>query len=409
MEQKKRAALPTNLKNKNYSAILNIFHTNQALSANDISYQTGISRATVMKAINSFIARGLVESAGKGASTEIGGKKPELFRFCMRRYLLCIGLWSTEMVVSLYDLTNTLIIQEKTKYHMEDDVSTFLDSIQKTADRLLAQADQGRDLLYGVSLCLGGYLDEETGVLQYSALTPEWGKNIPLKQMLSERFPNAEITVDNVARMSACAAVLDQPRYIDKRVATIYTDVGVSACYINHGHVEHGAHSLIGEIGLMAVSVTDSDAYRQTAPALFSTLVNDHKICSDILKNKEKLQGSLLNQYKDELEIMHVFKAAEEKDAFAMEVMRRIAWIFSTVLNNMIVNFDPDCVIIQGTYSHAGEWFDACLKEGMECFRRITSAPELEIIYDRSPLISLQMIGMSKVMNRKFFSSEEWL
>lgn len=409
MEQKKRGALPSNLKNKNYAAILNIFHTNKALSANDISYQTGISRATVMKAINSFIARGLVESAGKGESTEIGGKRPELFRFCMRRYLLCIGLWSSEMVVSLYDLTNTLIVQQKAKYNMKDDVDTFLDTIQKISESLLKQMEHGRELLYGVSLCMGGYLNEETGVLQYSVLTPEWGKNIPLKQMLAERFPNVEITVDNVARMSACAAVFDQPGYLDKRVATIYTDVGVSACYVNRGHVEHGAHSLAGEIGLTAIAVTDSDAYQSTAPALFSTLVNDNAICGNVLENKEKLKKSVLNRYKDNLKITDVFQAAEEGDSFAREVMRRTAWIFSAALNNVIVNFDPDYVIIQGTYSHAGEWFDSCLKEGMECFSRMTSAPKLEIIYDQRELISLQMSGMTKVMIRKFFSSEEWL
>ena len=173
MEEKKRAALPSNLRRKNYLSILNIFRTGKTLSANDISYQTGISRATVMKAINSFVSKGLVESAGKGDSTEIGGKKPELFQFCMKRYLLCIGLWSSEMVVSLYDLTNTLIAQKTANYNMKDDVHTFLDTIQRAAENLLNQVNSESELLYGVSLCLGGYLDEKTGVLQYSILTPE--------------------------------------------------------------------------------------------------------------------------------------------------------------------------------------------------------------------------------------------
>ena len=66
-----------------------------------------------------------------------------------------------------------------------------------------------RDRLYGVSLCMGGFLDITTGVLQYSALTPEWGYNVPLKEMLQERFPEKEIAIDNVARMAACAEVLD--------------------------------------------------------------------------------------------------------------------------------------------------------------------------------------------------------
>ena len=86
MGEKRRAALPSNLRRKNYLSILNIFRTGKALSANDISYQTGISRATVMKAINSFISKGLVESAGKGETVYI--VVPEQVRRRDKVYLL---------------------------------------------------------------------------------------------------------------------------------------------------------------------------------------------------------------------------------------------------------------------------------------------------------------------------------
>ena len=86
MEKERKAALPTTLRRKNYLTILNTFRGQEALSANDVSAVTGISRATVMKAILHFTECGLIESAGKGESTQIGGKKPELFRFSMKRY-----------------------------------------------------------------------------------------------------------------------------------------------------------------------------------------------------------------------------------------------------------------------------------------------------------------------------------
>ena len=99
-------ALPTDLKRKNYLSILNTFRSGKAMSANEVSEKTGISRQTVMKAVNHFMEKGLLSSAGKGESTEIGGKKPELFQFDLERYLLCIGLSGNEMAVCLYDLTN---------------------------------------------------------------------------------------------------------------------------------------------------------------------------------------------------------------------------------------------------------------------------------------------------------------
>ncbi len=105
------AALPTDLRHQNNLTILKVFSSGEVYSANDVSALTGISRQTVMKAINSFAQKGLVASAGKGQSTVIGGKKPELFQFCMERYLLCIGLFGDEMAACIYDLTYNLIAQ----------------------------------------------------------------------------------------------------------------------------------------------------------------------------------------------------------------------------------------------------------------------------------------------------------
>lgn len=409
MKQTRRAALPNTLRQRNYLAILNAFRGEKPLSANDVSEKTGISRATVMKAVNNFIEKGLLESAGKGSSTEIGGKRPELFQFCMKRYLICIGLWSDEMVASLYDLTNTLIARKTRTYNMKENVGEFLDMVQGISDDLLSEIENGRELLYGLSLCIGGFLDDETGILQYSVLTPEWGENVPLRELLAERFPQAEIVVDNVARMSACAAVLDNPDYEQKRVAVVYTDVGVSACYIDKGHVEHGKHSLIGEIGLMAVSLSETEPYTSGQQSFFSTQVSEKTLCGKALEDPERLKRSSLYQYRDDMKLEHIFRAADAGDELAREIIRHAAWLFSAMLHNIVVNFDPETVIIQGSYAQAGSWFDQCLREGNECFRKTTSASMFDLRYDSRALISLQMMGMTKVLARKFFSSTEWI
>ena len=408
MDNIRRAALPTTLKQRNYRAVLNAFRGKDALSANEVSEQTGISRATVMKAVSSFMEKGLLESAGKGPSTEIGGKRPELFRFSMKRYLICIGLWSNEMVAALYDLTDTLLVERRIRYTMKENVEEFLDQVGYVSEELLAQTEDGRGKLYGLSLCIGGFLDDETGVLQYSVLTPEWGEKIPLKELLAERFPDTEIVVDNVARMSACAAALDNPDYAQKRVAVIYTDVGVSACYINRGHVEHGRHSLIGEIGLMTIALPDAEPYTEGQQSFFSTLISERTVCGRALKDADRLAESMLARYRNNLSLKHIFESADKGDELAKSIVRDVAWVFSAALNNVVVSFDPDTVIIQGNYAHAGKWFDQCLREGISCFQKMISTETFELKYDDRELISLQMAGMRKVLIRKFFSSEEW-
>lgn len=404
----KMAALPTTLRHKNYLAILNTFRSKEVLSANDVSAMTGISRATVMKAIQHFTKCGLFESAGKGSSTQIGGKRPELFRFCMKRYIFCIGLWSSEMAASLYDLKSNLIAKESLPYDMKEDVTVFLDKIERIAQKLFEKVENGRELLYGISLCMGGFLDTDSGILQYSVLTPEWGYNVPLKKLLQERFPGVEIAVDNVARMAARAEVLDNPFYEDKRVAAIYTDVGASACFIDKGHVLHGKHFMIGEIGMMVLSLPDAVPYGESLASFFSSQISEKTLTKKVLDQPEKLRESLLYEKREKLTLLDIFRAADECDAFAREIVRNAAWVFCAAMQNIVVSFDPEVIILQGNFSRAGKWFDACVREGMSCFPRYRLSSSFEVHYDQRPLVSLQMRGASKLMIKKFFESEEW-
>lgn len=409
MNKEKTAALPTTLRQKNQFAILNTFRGGEALSANDVSDFTGISRATVMKAISRFIENGFLESAGKGESTQIGGKRPELFRFCMERYILCIGLSGKEMEVALYNLKNIRVAKETVDYDMKESVNEFFDKVQETADRILSSVEKGRELLYGVTLCIGGFLDVESGILQYSVLTPEWGYNIPVRDLLKERFPDAEIVVDNVARMSACAEVLDNPLYENKRVAVIYTDVGVSACYIDKGRVLHGKNSMIGEIGMMILSLLDESPYTKDNNSCFSDLISEKNILRKVYSQKGKFEKSSLSKADSELKLLDIFEEADKGDGYAREIVRDLAWIFSAALQNLVVNFDPEVVIMQGTFSKAGKWFDDCLQEGMACFPRNTVSISFEVKYDRRPVVSLQMYGATKSMVQKFFLSAKLL
>lgn len=409
MAKSQKAALPNTLKKKNYFSILNEFRNKEALSANDISARTGISRATAMKAINHFMEKGLVESAGKGSSTEIGGKRPELFQFCMRRYLTCVGLYEDNMLASVFDLTGTLLAKRTVKFYSENSVEDFLDTVYRLVEELLEEVPDGRRMLYGISLFVGGVLEEETGVLRYSVITPGWGRNIPLKELLSRRFPGVEILVDNVARMAACAAVLDCAAYEEKRVAVLYTERGASACYIDRGHVLHGPNNLIGEIGPMILSLSEMNPYERGNRAFFSTLISEETVRQK-LKNHAKTPGSsILETPGKDLKLNHILDAAENGDLMARAVVKDTAWAFSAALHNIALNFDPEIVIIQGNYACAGEWFVDCIREGMACFPRNTEEISFEIVFDKRPLIELQMLGGTKLLTRRFFSSAEWI
>ena len=72
-------ALPADLKFGNRTQVMGVFKDGGEYTVNDISERVGLSRQTVMKAVQLFVQKGIIVSAGKGCSTSIGGKRPELF------------------------------------------------------------------------------------------------------------------------------------------------------------------------------------------------------------------------------------------------------------------------------------------------------------------------------------------
>ena len=97
-------ALPSNLKIQNRKMVLSCFRDNRPHSVADVVARTGISKLTVMKAIQFFCGKGILASSGKGDSTELGGKKPEYFRFSCGKYLLTIRMWPEDLGLTLFDM-----------------------------------------------------------------------------------------------------------------------------------------------------------------------------------------------------------------------------------------------------------------------------------------------------------------
>ena len=101
--------LPADLKLTNRFQVISPFLSGQAHSATEISEEIGLSRQTVMKSIQFFLNKGILSSAGKGVSTNVGGKRPELFNLSKDRFFLCITLWPQEARLSLYTIGGKLL------------------------------------------------------------------------------------------------------------------------------------------------------------------------------------------------------------------------------------------------------------------------------------------------------------
>ena len=100
-----KSSKPRNIKYNNQKLVMSLFRWAGKLSVSEISEQVGLSKTTIKKIIGDLMKKNMLLSAGKGESTEEGGKKPELFIFNPTfRYIVLVNIPITHVRVSILDL-----------------------------------------------------------------------------------------------------------------------------------------------------------------------------------------------------------------------------------------------------------------------------------------------------------------
>jgi len=254
------------------------------------------------------------------------------------------------------------------------------------------------DDLYGVMLSVPGTVDYDRKMLRYNVKAPEWGVNVMLGDRLREIFgEDKEYFVGNAGKSMGRAILIDEPEYAQRRVMTLFTAWGVSACMIERGHVLNGRDSLIGEIGHMIIS-DNAD----------TTCACGKRGCLESLISLGHVRDMLRAQGADDLceglTLPRLFEHSAAGDARAQAVVRILAHDFAVALHNLSLCYNQEVVVIQGDFAWADELFDSVLKAELSQFRYYPQEP-FAVVYDRRDISLLSLRGGAEVIKKKYFAS----
>lgn len=397
------AALPVDLKHENRKKVLSAFRYGQECTVADISNQTGISRLTVMRAIQFFASRKILRSMGLGESSNMGGKKPERFAFADKRLTLCIALWPHSTRLSLRTITGTPVAEIDFASDLRRTLDEVFADLEAHIDEFLADHKTSKSKLYGVMLSTAGTVETDSGVLRFSVHSPEWGDHIPLRQYLQKIMGETPVVLVENAGKTAGRAVLHQDeQYKEGRVLTIFSAWGLSACMIEDGRILSGPLSLVGEIGHMSIDCHDDELCGCGRRGCLERLVSRERLIR-MLEEKPAPEGTPLAGAGSELTFQQLFEAAQCGDDRARELVDHLARCYGDALHNVAVVYNPDQVIFQGSAGHACPYFDERLKAYMKDFRYYPAGEAFHIRYDDTDLLSLNAIGGWYMLNEHYF------
>jgi predicted NBD/HSP70 family sugar kinase len=313
----------------------------------------------------------LVISAGKGASTEEGGKPPALYRFNKAwGYAISVHVTPDSVIAVTTDLHGDISYYRKTPVGADRTLEAVL---ARTADDIHAfqalKAKSGERLV-AVAVALPGLVDPARGSSIYSPHYPAWGRDVPFTQLLRERLgPGLEVPVyvENVNRWQALAER-------DKGVAGGVTnflivdmlDEGLGAGIVTHGELMRGAQALSGEIGHMNLNPVDGALCICGSRGCFEAMVSMKRVRA--LARQARTRGvasALFDRSPDgECSLEDLCELAG-RDRLCDELLDDLARWFLVGLGNVMMVNDPELVVIQGPVVRTGDLFLGRLREGI--------------------------------------------
>lgn len=398
VSNEKKVAMPADAKRVNRQMVMNVLRKGRVVTAAEIHEETGISRPTAMRTLQHYCELGVAKSLGLGESTNVGGKKPELFCFADERKILCINLWPGQISMGLCGLIGEVEHLRTFDKPQESELTAAFQALHRAAVEYVKALGLTFDDLVGVMLSVPGTVDYDRKMLRYNIKEPEWGVNVMIGDRLKEIFgEDKEYFVGNAGKSMGRAILIDEPEYAQRRVMTLFTAWGVSACMIERGHVLNGRDSLIGEIGHMIVSDGEETVCACGKRGCLESLLSISHV-RDMLRR----QGA--EELCEGLTIPKLFEYSAAGDARVQAVVRRLAHYLAVALHNLSLCYNQEVVVIQGDFAFADALFDSALKEELAQFRYYPQEP-FRIDYDRRDISLLSLRGGAEVIKKKYFAS----
>ncbi len=398
-------AMPVDLKHENRYMVLQVFKLGLECTVADVSAVTGISKLTVMRAIQFFCKKGVLRSVGLGHSSDVGGKKPEYFAIAETRKVLTISLWPGCIRLNMLSLTGQTELSQSYPFDTTRPLRDIFNFIDDQLTLLQQKNLLDRESLYGALLSITGTVDAKRLRLRYSAFSPQWGADVDLGKYLYTLFPtNTVVKVESAGKTTGRSILLLSPELNDKYVLTLYTGFGVSGCVIKSGEAIDGKNALIGEIGHMTVEPYDDEICGCGKHGCLERLVSIERVRQKVQANPPPAESPLSAIPASHIQFADIFSASRQEDSYAREIVRYLAGCFATALHNIALASDPDCVVFQGDFGHADDYFDLSLKKMLSSFRYYPREGAFETRYDDRDLYDSDVQGGWQILNAAYFN-----
>ncbi len=266
----------------------------------------------------------------------------------MKQYI-SVDVGGTNIRAALFDENLNLISHNKILTLAHEGFEPVMGRIK---DLIRSVYPAKREAVAGIGICVPGPVDPDTGFLFEAANLPGW-RDIPVSQILKESF-GVPVHTGNDANMAALAELHHGAAKGCRHVVFLTISTGIGGGIINDGKLLTGRKGMAGEVGhghLIVDGEPQEWEHLAAGPGMIKRLrlrleKGDASIIREWVKDDlDKIDGKMIND------------AAQQGDALAKDVIQQTARLIGIGVNNLVLTFSPEIVVIGGGVSNLGEDF----------------------------------------------------
>jgi glucokinase len=315
--------------------------------------------------------------------------------------VLAVDLGGTKILTAIISDTGRVIAKKRHTTLADEGPQKVINRLSSAIDQILSLNNIGPSQLDSIAIGAAGAVDSDKGVITLSPNLRGWN-DISLGGIIQEQYQ-----VDTFLLNDASAAALGEHRFGvgrgTRNLVLLTVGTGIGGGIIIDGELYLGSNGSAGEVGHMVIDVNGPRcACGQIG--CWEALASGTAMARDAIRRiGQGERSSLVGVVGGKMESITAEKigvAAKDRDALAMDVVRRAATYLGIGITNLVNIFNPDMIVISGGVAKLGDLL-------LGPARQVVEERAFPIAARTAHIVAAQLGGEAGVCGAAIFAREQ--
>ncbi|PKR77823.1 XylR family transcriptional regulator [Halalkalibacillus sediminis] len=337
------------IKEINRFKVLNIIRHQHPISRGEISKQYKLGVSTLSYIIEDLKSSGLIYEVGESTST--GGRRAKLIEFNKDfGSIISVKIEEKQVLLALTNMDAEIIAEKEISFGDDSSPESVVNILEKGIHKVFESCDKDINNLLGIGILSSGLVSQNDGSIIRSSMLG-WS-NVPITNMLQEKFEDVQIFVDNNINGYTLAELSNGEGQKSNNFLVVSVGAGIGLSVVIDRKIYYGALGGAGEFGHTSIVIDGYDCHCGQRGCL------EMYASEFYFENKGR---ELIEKYPDSkienFNFSEVAEVAEQDDELAKVLVGEMSHYLGYGVRNLINTFNPEKIVIAGEGMKYGHLF----------------------------------------------------